>query len=235
LTAWSAPAQAAVPSPDPVAIGQANDGDLQVLAADADTAGTQVKIHTYASGLPAAVKSQRWTFEVVTAGAKPTYRIRHLSSNRCLKEASAANGANVVLADCATANNQLWTNGTASSLPSGFDLRNKADGRCLDLYNSGDGQPTTMWACSSSYTTQLWRIRTGAFDCNPRDEIGVCVRPSAPMFGIIVNFRQQPMSFSGPHSDPGSGPGYNQMSNQVNWDPLDSSNGNPGYDYAEMG
>ncbi|MEU6024710.1 hypothetical protein, partial [Micromonospora sp. NPDC047134] len=30
-------------------------------------------------------------------------------------------------------------------------------------------------------------------------------------------------------------PGYNEMSNQVNWDPLDNSNGNPGYDYAEMG
>jgi hypothetical protein len=229
------PAGAAVAAPDPVAIGQATEGDLQVLATDADTAGTQVKLHTYNSGLPATVKSQRWSFEVVTAGTKPTYRIRQLSSNRCLKEASAANGANVVLADCATANNQLWTNGTASFVPPGFDLRNKADGRCLDLYASGDGQPTTMWACDSVFTTQLWRVRTGGFDCAERQEIGVCARYTAPVFGVMVNFRQQPMSFSGPPSDPDNGSGFNQMSNQVDWNPLDSSNGDPGFDYAEMG
>ncbi|MEV4709632.1 ricin-type beta-trefoil lectin domain protein [Actinoplanes sp. NPDC049316] len=229
------PAQAAPPAPDPVAIGQATEGDLQVLATDADTAGTLVKLHTYQSGLPAAVKAQRWSFEVVTAGAKPVYRIRHLSSNRCLKEAAAADGADVVLADCATANNQLWTNGTASYYPAGFDLRNKADGRCLDLYASADGEPATMWTCDSYYATQFWRVRTGGFDCSPRDEIGVCVQTPAPVFGVMLNFRQQPMSFTGPPSDPENGSGYNQMSNQVNWDPLDSSNGNTGYDYAEMG
>nr|GID89539.1 hypothetical protein Ade03nite_84630 [Actinoplanes derwentensis] len=229
-------AQAAVPAPDPVAIGQAEESDLQVLATDADTAGTQVKIRTFKSGLPAAVKSQRWTFEVVVAGSRPTYRIKHLSSGLCLQEAAARDGADVVLAACGTGNNQRWTNGTAQSWsPAGFDLRNKADGRCLDLYASADGQPATMWTCATVYTTQFWRVRTGGFDCGFRSETGFCVTNQPPVHGVMLNFRQQPVSFNGPPSDPEWGSGYNEMSNQVNWDPLDSSNGNPGFDYAEMG
>ncbi|PRY21295.1 RICIN domain-containing protein [Pseudosporangium ferrugineum] len=234
--ALDAPAVAAAPAPDPVAIGQAEDGDLQVLATDADTAGAQVKVRAYKSGLPAAVKAQRWTFEVVAAGNPPTYRIKHLSSGLCLQEAAAKDGANVVLAACGTGTNQRWTNGTAQSWsPAGFDLRNKADGRCLDLYASADGQPATMWTCASYYTTQFWRVRTGGFDCGFRSETGFCVTNQPPVHGVMLNFRQQPVSFTGPPSDPEWGSGYNEMSNQVNWDPLDASNGNPGYDYAEMG
>ncbi|WP_192581516.1 RICIN domain-containing protein [Micromonospora sp. AMSO12t] len=226
-------ANAAVPAPDPVAIGQASTGDTHVLATDSDTAGAQVKIRTYQSGLPAAVKSQRWKFEVVTPGTVPVYRIRHLSSNRCLQSSAAADGANVVLADCATTNPQLWTNGTAQTFPfRGFNLRSKRDGRCLDLYYSDDGQPATMWTCSSTYDTQLWRARVGGFDCSERTVVGLCVKPAQPVFGVMGAWRQQPMSLA----EPGSyDPDANTMSNFVTWDPLSSSGSNPGYDYAELG
>jgi hypothetical protein len=216
-----------------VAIGQATTGDLQVLAADTDAAGTQVKVRAYHVGLLADVKSQRWRFEVITQGTVPVYRIRHVSSSRCLQSSAAADGADVILADCTTTNPQLWTVGNAQTFPfSGFDLRSKRDGRCLDLYYSQDGEPATMWTCSSIYDTQLWRTRVGAFDCAERSVVGLCVQSDQPIFGVMGAWRQQPMSLNQPGS---YNPDANTMSNFVTWDPLDSSGDNPGYDYAELG
>lgn len=232
----TSPAAAAVAAPEPVAIGQSEDGDLRVLAADTTTAGTKVKVRNYVAGQPADVKAQRWSFEVITPGAKPVYRIRHVASNRCLQSSAAAEDAAVVLADCTTANPQLWTNGTAQTFPTrGFDLRSKRDGRCLDLVNSGDNQPVSMWTCDPYYTTQLWQIRGGGFDCDWRIMVGLCASMAQPMFGVMTAFRQQRMNFTGPPSDPENGSGYNTLYNQINWNPLDSSGGDPGYDYAEMG
>ncbi|MGI5150020.1 RICIN domain-containing protein [Plantactinospora sp. CA-294935] len=226
-------AEAAVPLPDPVAIGQATEDDLQVLAADADAAGTKVKVRSYQVGQLADVKAQRWSFEVVTPGAAPVYRIRHASSGRCLQAAAAADGADVALADCGTADQQLWTTGTARTFPTGgFALRNKRDGRCLDLYNSADNAPATMWGCSSYFATQLWRIRIGTFDCPARHVIALCVHSSDLVSGVMGAWRQHPMTLNEAGSTPRDA---NTMSNQVNWNPLTSGGDNPGYDYVEMG
>lgn len=227
---------AAVPAPEPVAIGQSTDGDLQVLAADSDAVGSQVKIRTYTVGMPASVKAQRWTFEVVSPGATPIYRIRHASSGRCLQAVSASDGSDVILVDCGTAAQQFWTVVRPQTWPTyGSALRNQRDGRCLDLWYSEDGQPATMWGCDSVYETQLWRTRVGGFNCPDRAEVGLCVQEDAPVSGVMVNFRQQPVSFTGPPPGSPSNPGYNNFSNQVNWNPVDSSGGDSGYDYEEMG
>jgi hypothetical protein len=233
LTPTSA-AGAAVPAPEPVAIGQATKDDLNVLAADADAAGTRVKVRTYKVGQLPDVKAQRWSFEVVTPGAAPVYRIRHASSGRCLQTAAAANNAGLVLADCATANQQLWTTGTARTFPTGgFELRNKRDGRCLDLNTSADNAPAVMWGCSTSYATQMWRIRVGAFDCAARKTVALCVRAASGLVsGVMGTWRQHPMTLNVPSS---SNPDANTMSNQVNWNPLTSAGDNPGNDYLEMG
>lgn len=233
--AGGGPAEAAVPPADPVAIGQSTTGDRQVLATDSDAVGSTVKVRTHTVGLPENVKAQRWTFEVVSPGANPIYRVRQASSGRCLQAAATSNGAAVIIVDCGTASQQFWTLTRAQTWPSvGFALRNQRDGRCLDVLSSTDGQPAVMWACSSSYTTQLWRPRIGGADCPERDFVGLCAGEDSPVSGVMVSFRQQPVSFNGPPADPQTG-GYNSFSNQVNWDPLDGSGGNAGYDYEEMG
>lgn len=226
-------ADAAAPAPDPVAIGQSTKDDLHVLAADADAAGTKVKVRPYQAGQLSDVKAQRWSFEIVTPGAAPVYRIRHASSRRCLQSAAAADNAAVVLADCTTANPQLWTTGNARTFPTGgFQLRNKRDGRCLDLYTSADNAPAAMWRCSTSFATQMWRIRVGVLDCPARKLVGLCVRSSGLVSGVMGAWRQDPMTLNAPGS---SNPDVNTMTNQVNWNPLTSAGDNPGYDYVEMG
>jgi hypothetical protein len=224
-------AEAAVPAPDPVAIGQATKDDLQVLTADANTAGTVVKTRAYKVGELAEVKAQRWSYEVVTPGAAPVYRIRHASSGRCLQAAAAANNASVVLADCGTATQQLWTTGTARTYPTGgFQLRNKRDGRCLDVFNSVENAPVIMWSCSS-YATQLWRIRVGSFDCRARRLTALCVRSSGLVTGVMGAWRQHPMTLNAGSSVPDA----NTMSNQINWDPVTSTGDNAGRSHVSMG
>lgn len=225
-------ADAAVPAPDPVAIGQSTKDDLQVLTTDADTAGTKVKTRTYQVGQLADVKRQRWSFQVITPGAAPVYRIRHASSNRCLQSAAAADNAAVVLADCSTANPQLWTTGTARMIPTGgFQLRNKRDGRCLDLYTSAENAPVTMWSCAS-YSTQMWRTRVGTFDCPARRMTALCVRSSDLVTGVMGAWRQHPMRLNEAGS---SVPEVNDLSNQINWDPVTSAGDNAGLSFVEMG
>ncbi|WP_416901303.1 RICIN domain-containing protein [Micromonospora echinospora] len=224
-------AAAAVPAPDPVAIGQQTPGDLQVLATDTDTAGSLVMVRTYKADLPAAVKSQRWSFEVITPGASPVYRIRHVSSNRCLQSAGAADGAGVVIADCGTSNPQLWTTQTDSL--GGFYLKSKRDGRCLDIWASVNGEPAIMYTCSSYFSTQLWRPRTGAAECGERSITALCVTTTQPVFGVMGTWRQQPMSLEiNGSTDPYDA---NTMYNMISWNPLTSAGADPGFDYVEMG
>lgn len=226
-------ADAAVPPPEPVAIGQATKGDLHVLVTDADAAGTRVKVRPYQVGQLADVKAQRWTFEVITPGAAPVYRIRQASSGRCLQTMAAADNAGVALADCNTTNPQLWTTGTAQTFPTGgFELRNKRDGRCLDLNVSTNNAPAAMWKCNASFATRMWRTRVGAFDCPARKFTALCVRSSQLVSGVMGAWRQETMRLNVPSS---TVPDANTMYNQVMWDPLTSAGDNPGFDYVEMG
>ncbi|WP_165945604.1 RICIN domain-containing protein [Micromonospora sp. KC606] len=203
-----------------------------MLTTDADAAGTTVKTRTYQVGQPADVKRQRWSFQVITPGAAPVYRIRHASSNRCLQAAAAANNASVVLADCGTASQQLWTTGTARTYPTGgFQLRNKRDGRCLDLFTSAENAPVTMWSCGN-YSTQMWRTRVGTFDCPARRATALCVRSSGLASGVMGAWRQHPMRLSEAGS---TTPDANTLSNQINWNPVTSTGDEIGYDYVEMG
>ncbi|MFB6393547.1 RICIN domain-containing protein [Polymorphospora lycopeni] len=232
---WIAePARAATPPPEPVAIGQAVQGDLNVLATDADAAGTQVRVRTFQSGLPAAVKAQRWSFEVVTGGTSPVYRIKHLSSGRCLEKSTASGdvvGASVIIADCNSTNEQRWTIGGNQVFPTGgFELKSMRDGRCIDILTRTNGEPLSMWGCGL-YSTQMWRTRIGPAECPSRTVIGLCVDLPSPVSGVMASWRQQPATLNAQATEPQ----HNRLDNMVAWNPIDSSGGDPCCDSVEMG
>jgi hypothetical protein len=214
-----------------LAIGQATNGDSNVLAVDATANNTQVKVHSYRMGTSSAVALQRWTFELVTGSGIPaqTYRIHNVGASKCLeKSTSDTNGANIVINPCASATNQYWTIPTDYPV-NGWNLVSARDKRCLDLYNSADGAPTTMWQCTSIYDTQLWSIRRGGISCDERAANGVCLRPSSPLFGAFISTRQLAMNLGKTGQD------YNTAYDYMGWETENLNNGNAQFDYLEMG
>ncbi|GAA1768711.1 hypothetical protein [Luedemannella helvata] len=87
LVVPAVPAYAA--ASQPLAIGQAEPGDTNVLTVDDTAAGTPVLVRPYRVGVGADVAKQRWTFEAIPAGGSIpplTYRIRNAAANRCLEK-----------------------------------------------------------------------------------------------------------------------------------------------------
>lgn len=223
------PALAAVSGP--LAIGQATPDDINVLGVDTTTAGSPVRVQRYQVGVGTAVNKQRWTFEAIAAGGgipAQTFRIRNVAANLCMEKPLAegdVNGADVVIATCQSVTHQYWYIPTTFPV-GGYLLRSVRDGRCLDLYVSSDGAPTTMWACGG-YETQYWKVRYGGFDCNERAITALCAIPGQPMFGLFATWRQYPMTFNGPD--------YNYGWNILAFDTYDNNLPGNSYDYLEVG
>ncbi|MEU7721413.1 glycoside hydrolase family 27 protein [Streptomyces tibetensis] len=83
-----------------------------------------------------------------------TSRLRGTASGRCLDvdNASTAAGASVLIWDCHTAANQLWTTWA------GGEIRVFGD-KCLDAYNQGttDGTRVITWPCNGQ-NNQKWTV-----------------------------------------------------------------------------
>src|SRR2546421_1898274 len=220
------------PQSNPLAIGQATAGDLNVLAVDDTASGTPVRIRPFASGTVDTTGKQRWTFESIPAGgAVPplTYRIRNVASGLCLEKPLAqgdVDGATVDIAACQDVTHQYWYLSTDHPYP-GWALQSVRDNRCLDLYVSNDGAPAIVWGCSAIYSTQQWRTRTGAFDCAERSATALCFRPGQPTFGLLATSRQYPMTFTGPD--------HNNQYNYIGWKTLNSQGSDAAFDYFELG
>jgi hypothetical protein len=228
-----APATAAFAATSaPLAVGQAEPGDVNVLTVDATTVNAAVLVRPYMVGVGSAVAKQRWTFEEIPPGASipaQTYRIRNAAADKCLEKPLSAgdvDGAAVVIASCQSVTHQYWS--IPTTYPAGgYVLRSVRDGRCLDLYESDDGEPVVMWECSGVYSTQKWKVRTGPFDCNDRSVTALCVRPSAPVFGVFATWRQYPVTFTPDE--------YANMSNYTGWETINFNNPDDSFDYLEVG
>ena len=230
LVVPAAPAYAAA-SP-PLAFGQAERGDTNVLAVDGTVAGTEVRVRPYRVGAAADVASQRWIFEAIPAGSgipAQTFRIRNAAANRCLEKPLSegdVDGAGVVIADCLSVTHQYWYIPTDYPI-GGYDLRSVRDGRCVDLFVSNDGAPIMMFTCSSFWNTQKWKVRYGAFDCNERVVTALCARPGQPIFGLFATWRHYPMTFQGPD--------FNSAYNYLGFETLDFTSPSDRFDYLEVG
>jgi lysophospholipase L1-like esterase len=85
-----------------------------------------------------------------TPGTSAARQIVGTQSGRCLDAASAANGTQVRLQDCAGQTGQAWTR-TGQSLTAG--------GKCLDASGHGttNGTPVIVWDCHGE-TNQQWTV-----------------------------------------------------------------------------
>ncbi|XVS61530.1 glycoside hydrolase family 27 protein [Actinosynnema sp. CA-299493] len=98
-----------------------------------------------------------------------TSRLRGTGSNRCVdtENASTAAGTTVLLWDCHTAANQLWTTW------SGGEVRVFGD-KCLDAYNQGttNGTRVITWSCNGQ-DNQKWTLGSDGSIRNTR--AGLCL------------------------------------------------------------
>jgi alpha-galactosidase len=98
-----------------------------------------------------------------------TSRLRGAGSNRCVdtENASTAAGTTVLLWDCHTAANQLWTSWT------GGEIRVFGD-KCLDAYNQGTANGTRVitWSCNGQ-DNQKWTLGSDGSLRNTR--AGLCL------------------------------------------------------------
>ncbi|MEV1121562.1 ricin-type beta-trefoil lectin domain protein [Actinosynnema sp. NPDC049800] len=101
--------------------------------------------------------------------AATTSRLRGAGSNRCVdtENASTAAGTTVLLWDCHTAANQLWTTWT------GGEIRVFGD-KCLDAYNQGTANGTRVitWSCNGQ-ANQKWTL--GADGSIRNTHAGLCL------------------------------------------------------------
>ncbi|MER5267060.1 ricin-type beta-trefoil lectin domain protein [Actinosynnema sp. NPDC002837] len=101
--------------------------------------------------------------------AATTSRLRGAGSNRCVdtENASTAAGTTVLLWDCHTAANQLWTTWT------GGEVRVFGD-KCLDAYNQGTANGTRVitWSCNGQ-ANQKWTL--GADGSIRNTHAGLCL------------------------------------------------------------
>lgn len=124
--------------------------------------------------ITASVPAHGVTAFRVTGGtplAAETAGIRGTGSGRCLdvEEAATAPGATVLLWDCHTAANQLWTTWA------GGEIRVFGD-KCLDAENEGTtaGTPVITWSCNGQ-DNQKWTL---AADGSIRNvHAGLCLEP----------------------------------------------------------
>jgi alpha-galactosidase len=88
-----------------------------------------------------------------TGGGAKT--IRGAGSNRCLDDpnSSTTNGTQVVIWDCSSAPNQLWTRTSGNQL--------QVLGKCLDAYNNqtAPGTKVEIWDCNGQ-ANQQWSINS---------------------------------------------------------------------------
>ncbi|GAA2113583.1 glycoside hydrolase family 27 protein [Streptomyces synnematoformans] len=125
--------------------------------------------------ITASVPAHGVTAFRVTGGAPlaaETSRIRGTGSGRCLdvENSATAAGAAVVIWDCHTAANQLWTTWA------GGEIRVFGD-KCLDAENLGtaNGTPVITWSCNGQ-DNQKWTL---AADGSIRNvHAGLCLQPS---------------------------------------------------------
>ncbi|MDM4723161.1 RICIN domain-containing protein [Micromonospora sp. WMMA1363] len=216
---------------DPLALGQATEGDGRVLGVLATTTGTRVKAVNYQVGTGAAVAMQRWTFERVSVGGpapETTYRIRNAASDLCLEKSISGgdvSGAVVHLATCASVTHQYWYTPAEPTYP-GYTLRSMRDNRCLDVALPDDGADVDVWTCYS-FGSQLWKIRYGVLDCEEGPHTVLCLRPTERIKGLIGTWKHQPVQFTGPD--------YNRLSNFMLWKTSRDSGEDTASEYFEMG
>lgn len=125
--------------------------------------------------ITASVPAHGVTAFRVTGGAPlaaETSRISGTGSGRCLdvENAATAAGTAVVIWDCHTAANQLWTTWA------GGEIRVFGD-KCLDAENQGtaNGTPVIIWPCNGQ-DNQKWTL---AADGSIRNvHAGLCLQPS---------------------------------------------------------
>ncbi len=125
--------------------------------------------------ITASVPAHGVTAFRVTGGAPlaaETSRIRGTGSGRCLdvENSATAAGAAVVIWDCHTAANQLWTTWA------GGEIRVFGD-KCLDAESLGtaNGTPVITWSCNGQ-DNQKWTL---AADGSIRNvHAGLCLQPS---------------------------------------------------------
>ncbi|NUT97834.1 MAG: alpha-galactosidase [Saccharothrix sp.] len=132
------------------------------------TGGTSTSSGTISASVPAHGVA---AFKV--SGGSPlaatTSRLRGTGSGRCLDvdNASTAAGATVLIWDCHTAANQLWTTWA------GGEVRVFGD-KCLDAYNGGttNGTRVITWSCHGQ-DNQRWTLNSDGSVRNTRS--GLCL------------------------------------------------------------
>ncbi|QQQ73961.1 RICIN domain-containing protein [Saccharothrix sp. 6-C] len=132
------------------------------------TGGTSTTSGTISASVPAHGVA---AFRV--SGGSPisatTSRLRGAGSNRCadIENGSTAAGATVLLWDCHTAANQLWTTWA------GGEIRVFGD-KCLDAYNQGttNGTRVITWSCNGQ-DNQKWTLGSDGSIRNTR--AGLCL------------------------------------------------------------
>ncbi|ROP42146.1 alpha-galactosidase [Saccharothrix texasensis] len=132
------------------------------------TGGTSTTSGTISASVPAHGVA---AFRV--SGGSPisatTSRLRGAGSNRCAdtENGSTAAGATVLLWDCHTAANQLWTTWA------GGEIRVFGD-KCLDAYNQGttNGTRVITWSCNGQ-DNQKWTLGSDGSIRNTR--AGLCL------------------------------------------------------------
>lgn len=213
----------------PLAFGQTDDD--RVLGVVSTASGSRVKAIDYVSGSGAIVNMQRWTFQKIVAGGgtpETTYRIRNVAADLCMEKdisGGDVNAAAVILAPCALVSHQYWYLSPEFYFDR-YTVRSARDHRCLDAAYVESGADVDVYSCFG-LDSQQWDVRSGTQRCQGRVVIALCVRPSQPLFGIIANWRHQPVSFAGPD--------YNQLRNFLSWETSAPSGGTEEYDYFELG
>ena len=207
----AAPAMA--DAPESIAIGPIRAGDTRVLYVGGDGVADRspVVIRSYVAGLSgSAVNRQRWVLEPTSGTGIPSYayRIKHVSSGKCLDKSQdngAVNGAPIYLYTCSTAKNQIWWF-PSSPDGDGLRLRNAVDNRCLDVKDSStaEGSSLQVWSCASVATSawnQRWMFRTGTMDCSGRNrewtDSRMCMSAGSAYYtGVMASWHHNPVGLA---------------------------------------
>lgn len=116
-------------------------------------------VHMWSLRSTGNVLNQRWDFV-----ARDSSYFEFVNANapgKCLDENAGRNGAVVYIYHCTHANNQQWRFENYSG--SAWRLRNRHDGRCLDIkdFNKANGAALQVWDCSGGWNQRFHAIETG--------------------------------------------------------------------------
>jgi len=172
---------AAATTAEPVAIAVGRTGDVRVLqiGGDGTSNSSPIVMAPYVPNTDVASSRQRWSFELGTGSGIPTfaYRIRSPATGKCLNSSGATpqNKAPIILYTCngtTSGTNEIWWM-DSDPWPGGVSFRNLRDDRCVDITgaSTANNAPLESYTCQDTDTAwnQLFKTRTGSFDCTVRD------------------------------------------------------------------